>query len=80
MFALGLMLGLCPVSKAWADTNTVSYTHLHAQGNSNGNFKDLWAVIYDSPNLQGGFIWDFMDQGFKMKASRKELYKNNIRS
>lgn len=42
--------------------------YAHAQGNSNGNFKDLWDVIYDSPNLQGGFIWDFMDQGFKIKA------------
>lgn len=42
--------------------------YAHAQGNSNGNFKDLWEVIYDSPNLQGGFIWDFMDQGFKMKT------------
>ena len=28
--------------------------YAHAQGNSNGNFKDLWDIIYDSPNLQGG--------------------------
>ena len=42
--------------------------YAHAQGNSNGNFKDLWEMIYDSPNMQGGFIWDFMDQGFKVKA------------
>lgn len=40
--------------------------YAHAQGNSNGNFKDLWDLIYDSPNLQGGFIWDWMDQGIKM--------------
>lgn len=40
--------------------------YAHAQGNSNGNFKDIWDEIYDSPNLQGGFIWDFMDQGFKI--------------
>lgn len=42
--------------------------YAHAQGNSNGNFQDLWDLIYDSPNLQGGFIWDWMDQGFKMKT------------
>lgn len=42
--------------------------YAHAQGNSNGNFKDIWDIIYDSPNLQGGFIWDFMDQGLKMQA------------
>lgn len=46
--------------------------YAHAQGNSNGNFKDLWDVIYDSPNLQGGFIWDFMDQGFKMKTKPRD--------
>ena len=39
--------------------------YAHAQGNSNGNFKDLWDIIYDSPNLQGGFIWDFVDQGLR---------------
>lgn len=42
--------------------------YAHAQGNSNGNIKDIWDVIYDSPNLQGGFIWDFMDQGFRMQT------------
>ena len=46
--------------------------YAHAQGNSNGNFKDIWDVIYDSPNLQGGFIWDFMDQGFKMKTEPRD--------
>ena len=46
--------------------------YAHAQGNSNGNFKDLWDLIYDSPNLQGGFIWDFMDQGIKMRADAQD--------
>lgn len=46
--------------------------YAHAQGNSNGNFKDLWDIIYDSPNMQGGFIWDFMDQGLKMKAGPQD--------
>ena len=46
--------------------------YAHAQGNSNGNFKDLWDIIYDSPNLQGGFIWDFMDQGFKIKTEPRD--------
>lgn len=46
--------------------------YAHAQGNSNGNFKDLWDIIYDSPNLQGGFIWDFMDQGFKMSTEPRD--------
>lgn len=46
--------------------------YAHAQGNSNGNLKDLWNVIYDSPNLQGGFIWDFMDQGIKIRKDGQD--------
>ena len=46
--------------------------YAHAQGNSNGNFKDLWDMIYDSPNMQGGFIWDFMDQGIRMQSDPQD--------
>lgn len=35
----------------------------HAMGNSCGNFSDYWDVIYKHPRLQGGFIWDWVDQG-----------------
>lgn len=48
--------------------------YAHAQGNSNGNIKDLWEVIYDSPNMQGGFIGDFMDQGFKTQTEDGRTY------
>lgn len=48
--------------------------YAHAQGNSNGNIKDFWKVIYDSPNMQGGFIWDFMDQGFKTQTEDGRTY------
>jgi beta-galactosidase len=38
--------------------------YTHAMGNSNGNLMDLWEVIYDEKNtqLQGGYIWDWIDQ------------------
>lgn len=36
----------------------------HAMGNSNGNFQDYWDVIEKYRQLQGGFIWDWVDQGF----------------
>ncbi|SHG90939.1 beta-galactosidase [Flavobacterium fluvii] len=39
----------------------------HAMGNSNGNFKEYWDIIRGSKNMQGGFIWDWVDQGFKVK-------------
>ena len=34
----------------------------HAMGNSNGNFKEYWDLVYSHPQIQGGFIWDWMDQ------------------
>ena len=37
--------------------------YAHAMGNSVGNLKDYWDVIYQHPQLQGGFIWDWVDQG-----------------
>ena len=46
--------------------------YAHGMGNSNGNLKDLWDLIYDSPNLQGGFIWDWMEQALKMNPTRYE--------
>ncbi|MCS3282890.1 hypothetical protein NXV73_10400 [Bacteroides salyersiae] len=37
--------------------------YAHAMGNSLGNFRDYWDLIETYPVLQGGFIWDFVDQG-----------------
>lgn len=37
--------------------------YAHAMGNSTGGFREMWEAIYGSPNLQGGFIWDWVDQG-----------------
>jgi beta-galactosidase len=36
--------------------------YAHAMGNSVGNLADYWAVIDSNPSLQGGFIWDWVDQ------------------
>ncbi|KAK8839310.1 hypothetical protein M9Y10_032244 [Tritrichomonas musculus] len=43
---------------------TIACEYEHSMGNSNGNFNQIWDVIYKYPNLQGGFIWDWVDQGF----------------
>jgi len=37
--------------------------YAHAMGNSVGNFTDYWEIIDKYPKLQGGFIWDWVDQG-----------------
>ncbi len=36
--------------------------YAHAMGNSLGNFQDYWDVIYQYPQLTGGFVWDWVDQ------------------
>lgn len=35
----------------------------HAMGNSNGNFQEYWDLIESHRQIQGGFIWDWVDQG-----------------
>lgn len=35
----------------------------HAMGNSSGNFKEYWDLVRGNRQIQGGFIWDWMDQG-----------------
>ncbi len=42
----------------------------HAMGNSNGNFQEYWDIINSSKHMQGGFIWDWVDQGFKTKNDK----------
>lgn len=37
--------------------------YAHAMGNSLGGFKEYWDMIRKYPHFQGGFIWDFVDQG-----------------
>lgn len=39
----------------------------HAMGNSNGNLKEYWDIIREYDQLQGGFIWDWVDQGLLAK-------------
>lgn len=42
----------------------------HAMGNSNGNFQEYWDIIASSKHMQGGFIWDWIDQGIKTKNEK----------
>lgn len=37
--------------------------YAHAMGNSMGGFKEYWDLVRKYPKYQGGFIWDFVDQG-----------------
>jgi beta-galactosidase len=55
--------------RAWAATAgddprpLVMCEYSHAMGNSNGGLADYWEAIEATPGLQGGFVWDWADQG-----------------
>ena len=44
----------------------------HAMGNSSGNMWDYWNLIYTQPHLQGGSIWDWVDQGLRQPQNRPD--------
>ncbi len=46
----------------------------HAMGNSNGSLADYWRAIDATPGLQGGFIWDWVDQGLRRETSDGRVY------
>ncbi|MDE5624909.1 MAG: beta-galactosidase, partial [Muribaculaceae bacterium] len=49
--------------------------YAHAMGNSQGGFKEYWDLYRRYPNLQGGFIWDFVDQSIRWKTPEgKTIY------
>ncbi|HET8656436.1 MAG TPA: glycoside hydrolase family 2 TIM barrel-domain containing protein [Longimicrobiaceae bacterium] len=50
-------------AKSDADRPLIMCEYAHAMGNSTGNLQDYWDVIEKYPKLQGGFIWDWVDQG-----------------
>jgi beta-galactosidase len=39
--------------------------YTHAMGNSNGNLDEYWDLFYSKPQLQGAFVWDWVDQGMR---------------
>lgn len=43
--------------------------YAHGMGNSVGGLKEYWDTIYKYPQLQGGLIWDWVDQGYYKKDS-----------
>ena len=46
--------------------------YAHAMGNSTGNLKDYWDAIESTSYLQGGCIWDWVDQSFANKTNRTD--------
>lgn len=50
----------------------------HSMGNSLGNFREYWDLFYKYPRLQGGFTWDWVDQGLRTKDEQGKEYWNHV--
>ena len=76
----------CPMYMGYEDCEKYAKTdnprpliqceYAHAMGNSMGGFKEYWDIIRKYPKYQGGFIWDFVDQGLRDKSpiTGKEIF------
>ena len=47
--------------------------YAHAMGNSQGGFKEYWDLFRKYPKLQGGFIWDFVDQSCRWTGKNGKM-------
>ena len=74
----------CPMYYRYRDCETYSQDesktkpliqceYAHAMGNSMGGFKEYWDLVRKYPKYQGGFIWDFVDQGIHKTGSNGKL-------
>ncbi len=78
---------LCPMYYTYADCERyltsgqcqkplIQCEYAHAMGNSLGGYKENWDLIRRYPHYQGGFMWDFADQGLRAvsKATGKQIW------
>jgi beta-galactosidase len=57
------------------DRPYVPSEYSHAMGNSNGNLSDQWEQIYNYPQLQGAYIWEWMDHAkLAVDANGREFW------
>lgn len=62
------------MGKQGSDRPIVPSEYSHSMGNSSGNLNDQWIEINKYPNLQGGFLWDWIDQGLEETDENGRLY------
>jgi beta-galactosidase len=62
------------IGKSKTDRPFIPSEYAHAMGNSTGNFQDYWDIIEQYDNLQGGFIWDWVDQSIWKTNENGERY------
>lgn len=62
------------VGRSKTDRPFIPSEYAHAMGNSTGNFQDYWDIIEQYDNLQGGFIWDWVDQSIWKTNEKGERF------
>ena len=62
------------VEQPGEDRPLILCEYAHAMGNSLGNFTDYWDAFRSHPRLQGGFIWDWVDQGLEQTTSDGSVF------
>ncbi len=60
--------------KSNSDKPSIMIEYAHAMGNSVGNLQDYWDIIEKYDNLQGGFIWDWVDQSLEYTDKNGKPY------
>jgi beta-galactosidase len=60
--------------KSNSEKPSIMIEYAHAMGNSVGNLQDYWDIIETYPNLQGGYIWDWVDQSLEYKDENGKPY------
>jgi beta-galactosidase len=58
----------------WDDRPVMMCEYVHSMGNSTGNLKEYWDLIYSDNIYTGGFIWDWMDQGIRSVSPEGKVY------
>mgnify|MGYP000026501678 CR=1 FL=1 len=54
------------------DHPVIMCEYAHAMGNGPGNLREYWDMIYEHDRLQGGFVWDWLDQGLRQTTDDGE--------
>ncbi len=66
--------GMKKYAKEVGEKPLIQCEYAHAMGNSVGNLQDYWDLIESEPICQGGFIWDWVDQGLLKKNDQGEEF------
>lgn len=61
-------------AREYKDRPLILCEYAHAMGNSLGNFQDYWDLIYSYDIMQGGFIWEWLDEGLKKTDANGKTY------